>query len=318
MKESNNKKGPNSDFERYVRGEMSRREENAFQRKLQLDPFSDEAAEGYSEITPKEADEDLNHLGKQLKSRITPGQKIVFYRIAASLAVLVVITAVYFLVFKNRSGQRISNITVTTTQEENGTDSRRSAEPLMAESNGITANIERESDRQITNEITEQVIPAAEAENTTIADASETSQLSEQSENIDEAVPTALNETAMTRYAVTESARANITDTASKAEDIPTAYSPPLPVNGSERFRQYIQDNQRKPSTFNDGEQVVVVVSFKVLGSGIIDSIKTLESPGDEYSQEAIRLIREGPSWSPAENNGEKIDDEVSLRIVFR
>ncbi len=318
MKESNNnKKGPNSDFERYVRGEMSRREENAFQRKLQLDPFSDEAAEGYSEITPKEADDDLKHLGKQLKSRITPGQKIVFYRIAASLAVLVVITAVYFLVFKNRSGQRISNITVTTTQEENGTDSRRSAEPLLAESNGITADIERESDGQITNDITEPEIPA-EAENIAIPDASVTDQVSKQPENITEAVPAALNEAAMTRNTATESARANITDTASKAENVPTAYSPPLPVNGNERFRQYIQDNQRKPPAFNDGEQVVVVVSFKVLSSGIIDSIKALESPGDEYSQEAIRLIREGPSWSPAENNGEKTDDEVSLRIVFR
>ncbi len=53
MKEEKNKTSkPVSEFQRYIRGEMTKRQENAFQRKLQRDPFAAEAAEGYSQISP--------------------------------------------------------------------------------------------------------------------------------------------------------------------------------------------------------------------------------------------------------------------------
>ena len=44
MKEKdNNLKSSLSELQRYTRGEMTKREENAFQRKLQNDPFTEEA-----------------------------------------------------------------------------------------------------------------------------------------------------------------------------------------------------------------------------------------------------------------------------------
>jgi hypothetical protein len=52
--------------------------------------------------------------------------------------------------------------------------------------------------------------------------------------------------------------------------------------------------------------------------TGTIDSLKVVSSPGDEFATEAIRLIREGPAWKPAEKNGQVIDDEVRVRIVFK
>jgi hypothetical protein len=61
-----------------------------------------------------------------------------------------------------------------------------------------------------------------------------------------------------------------------------------------------------------------VVISFLVRSTAAIDSIKVIRSPGKEFSEEAIRLIRNGPTWKPAERNGEKIDDEVRVRIVFK
>ncbi len=70
-----NRKGPLSEFERYVRGEMTKREENTFQRKLQRDPFAEEAADGFSEISSREATEGMDQLEKKLKERIKPAEE---------------------------------------------------------------------------------------------------------------------------------------------------------------------------------------------------------------------------------------------------
>lgn len=76
MKEKNkNKNNTLSDFIRYTRGEMTKREENAFQRKLQKDPFAEEATEGFSQISPREATDDLDRLGKLLKKGSVPDKE---------------------------------------------------------------------------------------------------------------------------------------------------------------------------------------------------------------------------------------------------
>ena len=59
-------------------------------------------------------------------------------------------------------------------------------------------------------------------------------------------------------------------------------------------------------------------LSFSVHTDGSIDSIKIIRSPGKIFSDEAIRLLRSGPSWQPAEENGQIIEDQVRLRIVFK
>jgi TonB family protein len=63
---------------------------------------------------------------------------------------------------------------------------------------------------------------------------------------------------------------------------------------------------------------VVVVLNFRVDTEGKIDSIRIIRSPNKNFSDEAIRLIKEGPGWKPAEENGKTINDEVRIRIVFR
>lgn len=70
------------------------------------------------------------------------------------------------------------------------------------------------------------------------------------------------------------------------------------------------------PGTFSCNEFRPTELVVRVTGN--IDSIKVLISPGEEYTAEAIRLIKEGPAWRPAENNGRAIEDEKILRIVFK
>jgi TonB family protein len=102
------------------------------------------------------------------------------------------------------------------------------------------------------------------------------------------------------------------------ADDAVKEYTPPLPANGRSAFDKYIRDNIRRPDTTTSGQRVVVVLNLIVNPDGKIDSIKVVRSPGKIFSDEAIRLIIEGPAWKPAEENGSAIRDEVRIRIVFK
>jgi len=95
-------------------------------------------------------------------------------------------------------------------------------------------------------------------------------------------------------------------------------YIYPQPTDGISNFNRYIEENMTKPMAQTPGVDSVVVISFKVLTTGTIDSIRVINSPGDEFARKAISLIREGPAWKPAENNGQTIDDEVRIRIAFK
>ncbi len=105
---------------------------------------------------------------------------------------------------------------------------------------------------------------------------------------------------------------------AGNEEEAVPQYTPPLPMNGRTAFNKYIQENIRRPDTSTTGQRVVVLLNFKVTENGKIDSISVIRSPGNIFSNEAIRLIMEGPSWKPAEENGKVISDEVRIRIVFK
>jgi outer membrane biosynthesis protein TonB len=97
-----------------------------------------------------------------------------------------------------------------------------------------------------------------------------------------------------------------------------TGYTPAQPNKGQENFDKYIEENIRKPAVATSGQMEVVALSFIVKSIGKLDSIKIISSPGKTFSDEAIRLIKEGPEWKPAEQNNIKIDDEVRIRIIFK
>jgi TonB family protein len=82
-------------------------------------------------------------------------------------------------------------------------------------------------------------------------------------------------------------------------------------------FNRYIEKNIHRPDSLT-GQRVVVVAVVSVKADGSVNRIRILRSPGPKFSEEALRLIRSGPQWLPAQQNGEKINDSVRVRIVFR
>lgn len=89
------------------------------------------------------------------------------------------------------------------------------------------------------------------------------------------------------------------------------------PVQGSREFTNYINSNARFPES-TDLKRAVVVLSFYVDATGRPKNISVLRSPGTEFSNEAIRLLNEGPDWTPATLRDEIIEVVSQIRIVLK
>jgi hypothetical protein len=94
-------------------------------------------------------------------------------------------------------------------------------------------------------------------------------------------------------------------------------YNPPQPVTGMDSFKIYLKKNIRNPNP-NNVRNSVVVVRFSVNTDSTLTGFEIISSPGKAWSREAIRLIKSGPLWKPAEENGLVKAGEAKVSIVFR
>jgi len=90
------------------------------------------------------------------------------------------------------------------------------------------------------------------------------------------------------------------------------------PVGGIQAYKMYMEKNIRFPAGDTLSKRAVVVLTFKVDSDGSLSGIQTLRSPGEAFSEEAIRLLEEGPPWNPARDESGTTDDVVRMRIVFK
>lgn len=85
------------------------------------------------------------------------------------------------------------------------------------------------------------------------------------------------------------------------------------PVGGLRKFEKYIKKNTRiKPETPKSVSLELVVETF-----GLLSEIRVTKSSDDTLSEEAIRLVREGPEWEPALINNIAKQEKVTLSITF-
>lgn len=101
--------------------------------------------------------------------------------------------------------------------------------------------------------------------------------------------------------------------------ELADSYQAAEPSIGFTEYRKYIEEQIRFPAHDTVTTRAVVVLKFTVTAAGEITEVRPLRSPGVVFTEEATRLVREGPSWNPAINPyGITIDEEVRLRIVFK
>ncbi len=352
-RKGNNRKGTLPDFIRYIRGEMTKREENNFQRYLQKDPFAEEATEGFSQISPDELENNLDILGKKIKTRTAGKQKYIYYRIAASVAVLMIISSVYIISTRDRTERELSKSAVNETPleipvidgiEEKSEDENKESNVILAEQ-----DVEESPPESIAEKSAEEFIPESREMAVTggIADQANKEAIENVLERAEIQAKAYEPLVTQKKAAVTQVSGKIIPEKA-KIQEAPgdmavkgvsarvaldtgyllemiaadsivqTSNLPPVPLNGQENFDKYIEENIRIPDILPEGQSVVVELDLIVKSTGVIDTILVTNSPGDEFSEEAIRLIKEGPPWKPAESEGNTIDDEASVKIVFK
>ncbi|WP_133271698.1 energy transducer TonB [Hymenobacter radiodurans] len=93
---------------------------------------------------------------------------------------------------------------------------------------------------------------------------------------------------------------------------------PAVPVGGVEAYAQYLADNQQYPTgALQRGVQGTAPVTFVVEKSGVISNVAVTQPLDPELDKEAIRLIKGGPKWTPAQHRGAKVRQRVTVPVSF-
>lgn len=399
-----------SGFFRYHQDRLSGKERNSFERELQKDPFADEAAEGFSHISVKDAENDISELQYLLKIRTSGKRRLIFLRIAASIAVLMIISTVYIFIEKNKTTEKLADnsapppelkiimgepLTVQVsrdmTEKKKGTaqdkktekSTGKTTEPEAVVSSAPiskdVAEINRKDDSISTLKVesARAVIPAEKRTAPASAMAQDRSASSHSirgkiissednlpipgvsllikgtntgaktdlAGNFSINTPDTSRVTLVANYIGMER-KEFIANTNKPAdikldpsisslsevvvigygikrddtdnEEVSPEHSLPQPSVGESKFNKYVQENLHRPDTLTKGQRVVVVLGFLVRSDGSLDSIRIVRSPGKLFSDEAIRVLKSGPAWSPAKDKGNAVEEYVRLRLVFK
>ena len=306
-----------TDFLRYHKDEMSGEERNSFERDLQKDPFAQEASEGFSLITSEEAEKDLSGLKKKLKKRIMKRTPHIYYRLAAaaSLLVLVSISVVIYNSQFNKKEMTLGKNDIVVAESPLTVIATEPLKDITENSEtGITSPhlpISPSPPPPISPSPPLPISPSPPPSPSTVT----TAAMAEAKEN--DAIPAeAEKKSEVARLAGVSLQMQSQTPLAARSKSASSSV-PPQPVTGLDSFNLWIEKNIRNPHPDKENEEVVLV-SFKVRADSNITDFHIITSPGEAYSTEAERLIREGPVWKPASENGKPAEAETSVKIVFR
>ncbi|MEN7549731.1 TonB family protein [Rapidithrix thailandica] len=101
-----------------------------------------------------------------------------------------------------------------------------------------------------------------------------------------------------------------------KSHSTSTAAKPSGGFNG---YKRYLKAHLRYPEeALKEKVEGIVKVRFTVLPDGNISDAKIHSGLGYGCDEEALRLIEEGPSWIPAQEGGQSVSQEVTLRVRFK
>lgn len=114
-----------------------------------------------------------------------------------------------------------------------------------------------------------------------------------------------------------------ITDPTVQAVDTGQAFTvvevaPEFP-GGTNALMKFLSANIKYPAiSAEQGIQGSVYVSFIVERDGSISDVKNVRGVSTELDQEAIRVVKTMPAWTPGKQNGKSVRVKFILPIRFR
>lgn len=119
-----------------------------------------------------------------------------------------------------------------------------------------------------------------------------------------------LSEVVVTGYGVSQ-------DDSNRDEDYPSVELA-TPQGGRNAFQKYLEKNIQYPAqALANKTEGRVTVQFAVMPNGELTEFKILKGIGDGCDEELIRLIQQGPRWSPTRRNQVPQKDIVKVRLRF-
>lgn len=90
------------------------------------------------------------------------------------------------------------------------------------------------------------------------------------------------------------------------------------PAGGRRAFKQYLEKNLQYPEqALAAGVEGKVTIQFTVESTGLLSDFKVIKGIGHGCEDEVIRLVKQGPKWSPTRKNTESLRDRVKVRMKF-
>jgi TonB family protein len=325
---------------RYLNDAMTNEERYSFEREMERDPFMQEAFEGLSGIRVSEIDKDIRSLdimtGKKRKNFLI----VKVLAIAAGFALIFALGfwALQNIDFSKHKTTKVSaeaeNIQLrepykpatTATTDSTTVDSTA---VLVADAglnqpnagNDLTGKPNALLSDKGTLSKTDQAAKDLNKKKMAMKSAADQKFMQKAQEPVKtpEVSEKPVSETAA-QPPVTEVQQRSTEDIAEVENALkrPGVNADPEPLGGSTLFRDYLDKNAKYPKGVQNGKKEFVKVKFKISKLGQPYNIVVEKSPDQEFSREAIRLILEGPKWSPEIKDGIPVEGEVSVKINFK
>ncbi len=95
-------------------------------------------------------------------------------------------------------------------------------------------------------------------------------------------------------------------------------YAEAEPVEGLTYLYAYFRENLTYPDELRkDSIEGVVLISFVILKDSTVGSVKVVQSLGEKFDNEAVRVINNMPKWAPATINSTPVSSRLSIPLTF-
>ncbi len=92
----------------------------------------------------------------------------------------------------------------------------------------------------------------------------------------------------------------------------------PAPIGGIDNYYKFLGKRINYPTAAKEaGTQGNVILTFVVERDGSLTEIKALRDPGNGLAEEAIRVLKLAPHWTPGIQNGKKVRVQYTIPISF-
>lgn len=105
-----------------------------------------------------------------------------------------------------------------------------------------------------------------------------------------------------------------------KQKDIVREYAEIMPEfpGGQAAFMRFLAKNLRVPeNALEPGQKLKIIVRFVVGKEGELSNMQFLQTSGEVFEHEVLRVLKKMPRWKPGSQNGEKVQVYFNLPIIF-